>query len=190
MPLRPERLGSAGLLVSLALVSVVCSSSGDDGESSGDGDGDTDGDLACGDHWGDDKDPEAPNLQETWGSPCASDSDCEAILGADAFCVQEILSTYELPGGYCSRHCTLPDNETIYVFDDPVCDPAGGVDCIGVRNAFEACAVPCESDVDCHREGYACTRMPDISNPGDQTYCLMEPTACCLDLDYCGPDVG
>ena len=87
---------------------------------------------------------------------------------------------YELPQGFCTKPCMLPDSTTSNVPNDPQCDPAGGVDCIGNQLVFQYCAVPCTDDNQCNRDGYMCRRMPMISSEGDPTYCLMPD--CCDDL--------
>jgi hypothetical protein len=132
------------------------------------------------------KDPDVESLQTFWGTACTSDQDCIDSMGFDnAFCVGSILGVYELPDGYCSRHCTLPDDQTPYVHDDPACDENGGISCVGVMGFFEACAPQCDSDSQCGREAYACQIMPLIASEGDPTYCLMHPDACCLDPAQC-----
>jgi len=90
---------------------------------------------------------------------------------------------FELPGGYCSKLCTLPE-DTNYSFDDPQCDPTGGVDCIGQAPLFEVCAPQCKQESQCTRDGYICRTFPLISEEGDPTYCLM-PDCCQDSCDAC-----
>ncbi len=177
------------LLLSTASLALVpaCDSGGDDGNSdaSGDGDGDGDGDQ-CTQSWVDKPNAAATPIQQTWGAACSTDDDCKTLLGYDnAYCIKDILSVYELPEGYCSRPCDLPDADTKYIPNDPTCEAAGGVDCIGLDGFFESCAVPCSEDSECNRDPYACTIMPVIATDGDQTYCLMNPNECCLDPSMC-----
>lgn len=106
-----------------------------------------------------------------WGHACANDDDCIGILGAGAVCLKDVLELYELPGGYCSKHCQLPP-QTAYVPDDPTC--GRGVFCIGADGYFEACALECEDDSECPREGYECRIMPTIGQPQDPKFCLMK----------------
>jgi hypothetical protein len=106
----------------------------------------------------------------TWGHACVSDDDCVALLGDDAVCLKDVLELYELPGGYCSKLCEIAP-QTLYEFDDPTCGP--GVVCIGADGYFEACAVECDDNSDCPREGYECRRMPTLSVAGDPMFCLM-----------------
>ncbi len=106
-----------------------------------------------------------------FGHACASDADCVAVLGDGGVCLKDILMVYNLPGGYCSKICKLPDAMTAYVPDDPICGP--GVTCIGAMGYFEGCAVECADNSDCPRQGYECRIMPTIGMPGDPTFCLM-----------------
>lgn len=115
-------------------------------------------------------------LMQTWGAPCSTDADCVALIGEGAECM-DMAVIYELPGGFCSKPCSLPDTSTTFVNDDPACDPNGGVTCVGQRPLFEYCALPCTDDAQCNRDGYYCRTMPAISNPGDPTFCLM-PDCC------------
>jgi hypothetical protein len=116
-------------------------------------------------------------LQGTWGAACSSDADCVALLGAGAVCL-DLAVAYELPGGYCTKPCMLPDSTTTFVLDDPMCDPAGGIACIGQSAVmFQYCAPPCTDDQQCDRDGYMCRRMPQISQDGDPSFCLM-PDCC------------
>ncbi len=117
-------------------------------------------------------------VMETWGAPCTSDAECVALIGEGAVC-QTMAVIYELPGGYCSKPCSLPDDATRVVMDDPQCDPAGGVACIGAKGYFESCAVICTDDMQCNRDGYTCQPMPMISQEGDPSFCLMPE--CCID---------
>lgn len=115
---------------------------------------------------------------ETWGAACISDAECVALLGEGGVCIFSAV-VYELPGGYCTKTCALPDDQTTIVPDAPDCDPAGGVDCIGSTTvSFEICAVPCDDDDDCSRDEYECCQFPQVSEPGDPTFCLMPD--CCL----------
>lgn len=115
-------------------------------------------------------------LMDSWGSPCTQDSDCVPALGEGAIC-QKLAVVYELPGGYCSRPCTLPDNATRVVDNAPDCDPGGGIACIGLKGFFESCAPLCTDDMQCNREGYFCRQMPMIAEEGDAKACLM-PDCC------------
>lgn len=122
------------------------------------------------------------DLQAAWGAPCTEDDECVALLGKGGVCLTEAV-IYELPGGYCSKLCTLPD-DTKYSFDDPQCDPEGGVDCIGQAPLFEVCAPQCTNESQCGRDGYLCRTFPLISEEGDPTYCLM-PDCCQDSCDAC-----
>lgn len=116
-------------------------------------------------------------LMETWGAACQTHDDCIAIMGdPDAICDTTAV-VYELPGGYCTKACTLPDGDTRAVLDDPQCDPAGGVACLGVMGTFERCAIPCTDDNQCNRAGYMCRQLPLVSLPEDPSFCLM-PDCC------------
>lgn len=118
----------------------------------------------------------------TWGAPCTSDAECVALIGEGGFC-QSMAVIYELPGGYCSKPCSLPDANTTVVQGDPACDPSGTVDCIGTQGFLEVCALPCTSTDECDgRELYQCQQMPMIAQPTDPMYCLMD--TCCQ--DNCG----
>lgn len=120
------------------------------------------------------------DLQQTWGAACESDADCVALLGDGAVCLFEAV-IYELPLGYCTKPCMLADGERVRV-NDPACDPAGGVDCIGQNLVnFQYCAPPCTDDNQCSRDGYTCRQMPMIAMAEDPTYCLMPD--CCINLD-------
>lgn len=105
-----------------------------------------------------------------WGHACANDDECVALLGAGAVCLTDVLGIYELPDGYCSKTCELPP-QTPYVPDDPAC--GRGVWCIGADGYFEACAVECDDDSECPREGYECRIMPTIGQDMDPKFCLM-----------------
>ncbi len=115
-------------------------------------------------------------LMETWGASCTSNEECVALLGDGAIC-ETVAVVYELPGGYCTKPCTLPDTNTRVVLDDPTCDPAGGVACIGQQPLFERCAKICTDDTQCNRAGYECRQMPVIAQEGDPSSCLM-PDCC------------
>jgi hypothetical protein len=118
---------------------------------------------------------------QTWGAPCMTDDECVTLLGAGGMCLMQAV-VYELPGGYCSKVCTLTDNMTRVVPDAADCSPDGGVDCIGQSAVnFQQCAVPCTDDSDCTRDGYICRLMPLIGQDGDPKYCLMQD--CCDELD-------
>jgi len=121
-------------------------------------------------------------VQSTWGAPCTEDSECIALLGEGGVCLNEAV-IFELPGGYCSKTCTLPEGST-YSIDDAQCDPAGGVDCIGQAPLFEVCAPQCTSDSQCTRDQYDCRNFPLIATEGDPTYCLM-PDCCQESCDAC-----
>ena len=169
---------------------LVCSVSACDkgGSDAGDEVGDETGNQPneCGTEWAE-KDGTTPSIMETWGAPCATDDECVPLLGEGAKCIQNILGVYDLPGGYCSRECSLPDTSVSFELDSPDCDPNGGVACVGVEGAFTACALPCESHDQCGREGYGCRLMPDIAAEGDPTFCLMNTVDCCTtDSGECG----
>lgn len=120
------------------------------------------------------------NKMETFGAPCTTNDECNTILGVDnAECITNVLDLYDAPGGYCTIPCTLPDdNETKYVPDSPDCGNVGAM-CMGLHGFFEACAVTCESDEECHREGYVCRLLPQLGGEGEPKFCLMP--------DECGP---
>ncbi|MGH1341360.1 MAG: hypothetical protein ACRBN8_07415 [Nannocystales bacterium] len=122
------------------------------------------------------------DLQVTWGAPCTEDSECVALLGEGGVCLTEAV-IFELPGGYCSKTCTLPEGSK-YSLNDAQCDPAGGVDCIGQAPLFEVCAPQCTSDSQCSRDQYGCRNFPLIAEEGDPTYCLM-PDCCQDSCDAC-----
>lgn len=122
------------------------------------------------------------SLQATWGAPCTEDSECVALLGEGGVCLTEAV-IFELPGGYCSKLCTLPEGSK-YSIGDPQCDPGGGIDCIGQAPLFEVCAPPCTSDSQCTRDQYSCRNFPLIAEEGDPTYCLM-PDCCQESCDAC-----
>lgn len=122
------------------------------------------------------------DLQTTWGAPCIEDSECVALLGEGGVCLTEAV-IFELPGGYCSKLCTLPEGSK-YSIDDAQCDPAGGVDCIGQAPLFEVCAPQCTGDSQCGRDQYNCRNFPLIAEEGDPTYCLM-PDCCQESCDAC-----
>jgi hypothetical protein len=115
-------------------------------------------------------------LMETWGAPCGNDNECVMLLGEGAICETEAV-IYELPLGYCTKPCTLPDTNTRVVPDDPDCDPDGGVACIGSSPLFQRCALLCTDDAQCNRDGYICRRMPLIAQDTDPKACLM-PDCC------------
>jgi hypothetical protein len=115
-------------------------------------------------------------LMETWGAPCTTDAECVALIGEGAEC-QDMAVIYELPGGFCTKPCSLPDTSTTFVNDDPACDPDGGVTCVGQKPIYEYCAVICSDDAQCNRDGFFCRQMPVISGPDDPTFCLMDD--CC-----------
>lgn len=111
------------------------------------------------------------SVMEEFGAPCTMDSECQAILGPDGKCLKDILGVYALPGGYCSKLCMLPDANTAYVPNDPVCGP--GVTCIGADGYFEGCVIECTDNSQCPRAGYECRIMPQIGADGDPKFCLM-----------------
>lgn len=113
----------------------------------------------------------APNKQETWGHACTDDAECMALVGNKGVCAVDVLGLYDLPDGYCTRGCTLPDLQTLYVPDHPQCGP--GVHCVGVMGYLEVCLVECFDDSECPREGYECRLLPTVGMPGDPKFCLM-----------------
>jgi hypothetical protein len=116
-------------------------------------------------------------IMQTWGAACTTNADCVALIGdPDAIC-DTMAVVYELPGGYCTKECSLPDLDTRAIPDAPDCDPNGGVTCLGVMGTFERCGVPCSDDMQCNRAGYECRQMPLISMPEDPNFCLM-PDCC------------
>lgn len=110
-------------------------------------------------------------LMGKYGHACATDDDCMPFLGPTAVCQKEILGVYNLPGGYCTTYCHLPDQQTTYM--KPPNDCTMDSDCVGLMGFFEACAYECTDNAQCPREGYECRQMPTISNPEDPKYCLM-----------------
>jgi hypothetical protein len=111
---------------------------------------------------------------EFFGLPCTADADCTPTLGADGKCLKDILGFYELPGGYCSILCALPDAMTGYVKDDPTCAGGGpGSYCISADGYFEGCVTECTDNSQCPREGYECRIMPQLGKDGDPKFCLM-----------------
>jgi hypothetical protein len=111
-----------------------------------------------------------------WGSPCETDADCIPVIGEGGVCLFTAV-IYSLPQGYCSKSCPLPEGVT-YVADDPTCDPAGGVSCIGNTDVgFNYCDVPCTENAECERAGYYCRLLPQLGAEGDPMFCLM-PDCC------------
>jgi len=128
---------------------------------------------------GDTTDGATDPLMETWGAPCSTDQDCITLLGDDAAICDLEAVVYELPGGYCTKACELPDEMTQSVLDAADCDPAGGVACVGVKGTFERCIKTCTDDQQCERDGFICRQLPLIALPEDPRMCLMPD--CCLD---------
>jgi hypothetical protein len=111
------------------------------------------------------------SLMDQYGAPCDTDADCVKVLGDGGKCLKDILGVYNLPGGYCSTDCDLPDQQHTYI--PMAADCKLGADCVGLMGFFEGCAFPCMDNSQCPRDGYECRQMPEISNPEDPTYCLM-----------------
>jgi hypothetical protein len=146
----------------------------DSGSESGSADG---GALGCAfPEMIDGTDGQTTPLQADWGSACSVDADCVAVLGEGAVCLDKAV-VFELPGGYCSKPCVLPDSSTKTVLDDPACNPDGGIACVGVKDTFEYCAPLCTDDAQCDRDGYICRQMPLVSVATDPSLCLM-PDCC------------
>lgn len=116
-------------------------------------------------------------LMDTWGAPCSTDQDCIDLIGDPAAICDSMAVVYELPGGYCTKPCTLPDAQTRFVMDAEDCSPDGGVGCFGVMGMFERCGLFCTDDAQCNRDGYICRQMPLIGQEGDPRSCLM-PDCC------------
>ena len=137
------------------------------------------GAVACleGDY-GNGTDGATDNVMTQWGAACSTDADCVAILGDGAVCQMKSV-IYELPGGYCTKPCVLPDMDTRVVEDAMDCDPNGGIACIGQKGFFERCVTLCTDDMQCGRDGYYCRVMPMIGVEGDPKACLMPD--CCED---------
>lgn len=170
-----------GLICSVS----ACDSGGSDADEEG---GDETGEPTneCGTEWAE-KDGVTASIMDAWGAPCMVDDDCVPLLGDGAVCVQNILGVYSLPGGYCSRECSLADTSVSFELDSADCDPNGGIACVGVEGAFTACAPPCDSHDQCGREGYGCRLMPNIAAEGDPNFCLMNAADCCTtDSGECG----
>ncbi len=130
---------------------------------------------------GDKAEGSGANLMEKWGAPCTSNDDCVALAGEGAECLENILDIYLLPQGYCSKPCSLPNSDTQYVDNDPMC--GDGMTCLGAVGFFETCALPCTSDDECQRDGFSCQLLPQIGAEGDPKFCLMnyECTLSCID---------
>ena len=111
------------------------------------------------------------SLMKTYGAACDTDTDCQALLGPTGKCLKDILGVYALPGGYCSTFCQLPDQQTTSTTDAKDCLMMA--DCVGLMGYFEGCAHACTDNAQCPRAGYECRRMPQISNMGDPSFCLM-----------------
>jgi len=191
-----SRLSLAGRLGLLSLVAcfapIGCGDDGDandtDASTSGSGEageaGETGAD-ACAEEFVTKDNADAPDTMTRFGTPCLTDADC-SHLGETGECFEDVLGIYELPGGFCSIRCDLPDTSTTFVNDDPQCDAEGGVTCVGAKGLFSACIQPCTEDSNCSREGYGCVRMPTISIEGDPLFCLMNQDECCLQTqDVC-----
>lgn len=116
-------------------------------------------------------------LMETWGAACTTDQDCIDLIGDPEAICDTMAVVYELPGGYCTKPCTLPDAQTRFVENAPECDPNGGVGCFGVMGMFERCGLFCTDDTQCNRNGYICRQMPLIGQAEDPRSCLM-PDCC------------
>jgi hypothetical protein len=127
----------------------------------------------------DEQDGTVPGIMGEWGAACETDADCVAKVGEGGLCLKAAV-IYELPLGYCSKACDLPDGFTGVVPDDPTCDAAGGVHCLGVDGTFEYCTVPCTENPQCERAGYFCRLMPQIAMETDPMFCLMPD---CCDTD-------
>lgn len=100
----------------------------------------------------------ATNLMAEWGAACTTDQECVDLIGEGGTCLDNILGIFVLPMGYCAKICALPDSDTKYVENDPAC--GDGQICLGAKDFFEACAIPCESDDECQRDGYTCQILP------------------------------
>ncbi|WP_052547437.1 hypothetical protein [Enhygromyxa salina] len=176
---RPALLTSCLALV-LSCFVPACDGGDDSSDDSSDTEATstTSGGMPCGTEWAE-KDGMTESIMDAWGAPCMQKSDCEPMLGADAQCVSNILGVYNLPGGFCTKYCELPDTMTTFIHDAADCDPAGGVTCVGAKDLFTACIIPCENDSQCGREGYGCRTMPTLASEGDPTFCLMNTTDCC-----------
>jgi len=170
-------------VLTLCLSALACDSSDDGTDEAADTAAETTG-PACGEEFVE-KDGTTPTIMATWGSPCMADADCVPGLGDGATCINNILGVYDLPGGYCTRECTVGSTDITFVLDSPDCDPNGGVACVGIDGAFTACAPVCSSDSQCGRDGYACTIMPNIGAEGDPTFCLMNAESCCSTPGTC-----
>jgi len=164
--------------LTFVIVTTLVACPADDGDTgAADDTGSADGGEMCPDgDFGMGTDGQTTDVMQTWGAPCETNDECVAILGEGAEC-KDMAVIYELPGGYCSKPCSLPDANTRVVEDAMDCDPAGGVACIGQMGFFENCAVLCTDDAQCSRDGYFCRQMPMISAEGDPKACLM-PDCC------------
>lgn len=163
--------------LTFVIVTTLVACPADDGDTGTPDDTGADGAEMCPDgDFGMGTDGQTNDVMQTWGSPCETNEDCVAVLGEGATC-EDMAVIYELPGGYCTKPCSLPDANTRVVEDAMDCDPAGGVACIGQMGFFENCAVLCTDDAQCSRDGYFCRQMPMISAEGDPKACLM-PDCC------------
>lgn len=163
------------LALGLLWLAPGCDGGDDNEDTAADGDS---GGQPCGTEWAD-KSGEADDLMVEYGAPCMQDSDCTPLLGEDGVCVTNILEVYDLPGGFCTKYCDLPDAGTSFEHDNEQCSPDGGVTCVGANGLFTACILECETSDQCGREGYGCRTMPTLAAEGDPKFCLMNPTDCC-----------
>ena len=159
----------------------TASSEGSEGSAGSESDsGDSAAELGCAaGAEGDTTDGAMEPLLDTWGAPCNTDAECVELIGDPEAICETAAVIYELPAGYCSKPCQLPDMATRVVPDDPTCDPDGGVACIGLMGMFQRCAKLCTDDAQCNRDGYICRQMPLISEASDPKACLMPD--CCQD---------
>ncbi len=170
----------AALLATATLAAACAGSGGDDGGAGTETAGTTGGGACYADREAQ-KPSASMDLQMTWGSACQTDQECKDRLGdPDAVCDFSAV-VYELPGGYCTKPCVVGDDpsntQMSFELDDPECDPAGGVACVGANGIYTRCAIPCTDDSNCGREGYFCRQMPSIGGPNDPSFCLMDD--CC-----------
>lgn len=181
------RLAALTSCLLLSCLVVACATPDEEGETNAEGETTGPEVNPCGTEWVE-KTGTEPSIMDEWGAPCTTDDECVPILGDGAVCVQNILNVYDLPGGFCTKYCELPDTNTSFVHDAPDCDPNGGVTCVGAKDLFTACIKPCSSDDQCGREGYGCRQMPTLAQAGDPEFCLMNVYDCCsTDLSQCGP---
>jgi len=114
-----------------------------------------------------------PLVEGSIGTACALDDECDA----GSCLLAEPITNTPYPGGYCTGPCS----QDVDCSERGLCVP-------GFRGRTGSCALRCESDADCGRDGYRCRVVGDAGRcaPGPRPLPDHAVGRACASDDDCG----